>query len=207
MRHLLVCLLIAGSVVLYGCGREDTGTADVDDTSEEYTEEYPEDDTYSEPVETADTFDDPSTASDPADQLRVITDLDGDTQLILTDTRLLMLLTAEATAARTQGLTSRGFSDELKDAIKEGIKDAVREEAKKATDKIMSGGGRRLRIEYPLQQVLDMRFANGRLYIEVEREKRLSFDDIRSRDGQPVLDNFDDDEARRFADTFEQLRS
>ena len=64
----------------------------------------------------------------------------------------------------------------------------------------------KFRIAYDLEQVKDVRYEQGRLWIDVLEEKAVSFGDIRVSGDRLVLANFDERDAERFVQTYQQLK-
>ena len=61
-------------------------------------------------------------------------------------------------------------------------------------------------IEYGLDEISGMRYEEGWLIVEVEKEKLISFDDIEVDGERKVMQTFEERDAKRFVRRFEALR-
>jgi hypothetical protein len=203
-------LLSAGAVALalIACG-EESDTAVQEEvggmelpSDDEMTDFYSESEQYTEQ-------DDAPTYSDvlvygPNDIIQAISDRDQQVQLILTPSHLSMKLSSESMHRLRSHVNKRGLKDDLKVALLASIQEIAQAELEDAvTDQRTKPSKHRIR--YPLHAVNSMHFYNGRLWIDLEKEMSLSFDDIRTADGRPVLANFDEWDAEALVEAFESI--
>ncbi|MCH9693165.1 MAG: hypothetical protein K0U72_01540 [Gammaproteobacteria bacterium] len=140
----------------------------------------------------------------PNDIVISVSDLDQQVRLVLTPSNLTMKLSADAIGRLRSQVNSRDLKDDLKSAILASITEVAISELEEAADRQREKRSRH-EIRYPISAVNSIHFQNGRLWIDLEREKSLSFDDIKTADGRPVLTNFDEWDAETFAVAFQSM--
>ena len=196
MRTLLLCLTVAGSLVMASCS---------DNQDVETTATTPENTTPPKESVAATPSED---ATAPPKTARVgmsIVDRDGNVRLVLTPSSLYMRLSEKTLAEIQNTFSQRGLADKLKEAVIESVEEIVREEV----ENVVREGVKKMtkfRIAYDLEQVKDVRYEQGRLWIDVLEEKAVSFGDIRVSGDRLVLANFDERDAERFVQTYQQLK-
>lgn len=140
----------------------------------------------------------------PNDIVMAITDRDHLVQLVLTPSHVSMKLSSESMGRLRSDVNERGLKEDLKKALLESVQEVAMAELENALNEQRKKTSRH-RIRYPLAAVNSMHFQNGRIWIDLQKEKPLSFDDIHTADGRPVLANFYDRDAIEFVDAFDSI--
>ena len=142
----------------------------------------------------------------PTDIVLAIADRDQLVRITLTPTSLTMKLSADTVAQLRSQVRSRDLKDDLKAAILASVTEVAISELVEVVDK-QKETVQKHEIRYPLDAVNSIHYQSERLWIDLEDEKPLSFDDIKTADGRPVLTNFEASDAESFAAGFETLRT
>lgn len=124
-----------------------------------------------------------------------ISSQDHDVDLVLTDASLYMAL-SEAVLEEVNQEIERERAEEPESGLGQDIETYVLGKV----ESMLS-----YRIEYPLDEVHSVTYANGEIMILVEDEHLLSFDDVET-DGGKALTNFNSADARRFVEEFDRLK-
>lgn len=146
----------------------------------------------------------PAPSFGPDDIVMAMTDMDRTVRLVLTPTSLTMRLSDDVVTQLRSQVTSRDLRDDLKAAILSSIEETVlthiADEIDEQRQKISKHS-----IRYKLDDINTLFYREGRLYVDLKREKPVSFDDIHTADGRPILANFDSVQAEEFARAYARL--
>lgn len=213
--------IAAACLVLAACGDKADQDSDIqediamDDTMMPMDDGAPMDDSVAMDDPATPVVTDSSQATDfvepdrpqygPNDIVYAMTDRDATARLALTPTSITMRITPDA-VERIQGqVRSRDLKDDLKAAILASIQEVAVTELQSKIDEQRQKMSRH-QIRYALPDVNDIFFKSDRLWIDLQNEKSLSFDDIRAPNGRPVLTNFDAADAMKFVTAYETVR-
>jgi hypothetical protein len=188
-RYFTVCAL---ATLVLACGDEEEVVQPEMGTTEEAAEVLDEPSQYDAPV------------YGPNDIVIAISDRDGQVRLELTPTNLTMKLSPDSMARLRSQVSSRDLKDDLKAAILASVTEVAIAELQQAADNQRQKVSTH-QIRYPVAEVNSLHYRNARLWIDIEREKPLSFDDIKTADGRPVLTNFDEWDGEAFVAAFDSL--
>lgn len=140
----------------------------------------------------------------PEDIVFSVADRDLSVRLVLTPSHLTMKLSDASMSRLRSQVNERGLRDDLKNAILESVTEVALSELEDAIDDHRQKKSRH-HIRYAFSDVNSIHFQGNRLWVDIDREKPVSFDDIKTSDGRSVMTNFEPNDARNLVAAFDSL--